>query len=364
MRKSLSGIVCFTIFLIGSPMSANEIMSSDSPSDTVATHGVSGNGDLVLVKGGTFEMGDLFGEGGDNELPVHQVTLSDFYISSHEVTVREFQSFILETGYKTSAEGMEDSLARRSIMERFRTGELTKSERRELHAQFLLLPGAGYWDAEKRQWTGYNPRTNWRSPGIQQAPDHPVLAVSVDDAMHYCNWLSRKAGLPVAYDLVSGGILDDQGRPTGDITKVKGYRLPTEAEWEYAAREGGRKVRFGNGKNVAKSSEINFRADAGEYEYLERGQYLKTTTPVGNFAPNSLGIFDMSGNAWEWVSDKFATYTNETRTNPYCFDDAGHALRGGRWGGDAAEARVSCRSPWVRNDRCNNSGFRIARSAN
>ena len=233
-----------------------------------------------------------------------------------------------------------------------------------MHVQFLQLPGAGYWDAEKRQWIGYNPNCNWRNPGIKQTHNDPVLAVSVDDAMHYCNWLSTEAGLPVAYDLASGAILDEDGKPTQDITKVEGYRLPTEAEWEYAARDGGRKVRFGNGRDIAKSSEINFRADDGEYEYLEPGQYLKGTSPVGSYSPNSLGLHDMSGNAWEWVSDKFATYTIEATTNPYCTSAEGHALRGGRWGGDASEARVSSRSSWVRNDRCNNSGFRIAQSSN
>jgi formylglycine-generating enzyme required for sulfatase activity len=232
----------------------------------------------------------------------------------------------------------------------------------ELHAEFLKHRGAGFWDAEKRQWIGYNPITNWKNPGIEQTDAEPVLAVSVDDAMHFCNWLSKKAGLPVAYDLDTGEILDGEGNPTHDITAVRGYRLPTEAEWEFAAREGGRKVRFGNGKNIARSTEINFRGDDGEYEYLEPGEYAGRTWPVGNFPPNNLGLYDMSGNAWEWVSDRFATYTNESRTNPYCTEAEGHALRGGRWGGDASEARVFSRSSWVRNDRCNNSGFRIARS--
>jgi formylglycine-generating enzyme required for sulfatase activity len=334
---------------------AISVVSSDTSTDIVFAN-------MVFIKGGTFEMGDLFGEGKENETPVHQVTLSDFYIAKYEVTVGGFEKFVLETGYKTSAEGLEDSLARIEIMQKFRVGDLTESERRELHGQFLLLPGAGYWDAEKCQWIGYNPLTYWKNPGIKQTDNEPVLAVSVDDAMNYCNWLSKKAGLPAAYDLESGAILSEDGKLTQEITRVKGYRLPTEAEWEYAAREGGRKIRFGNGKNIAKSSEINFRADDGEYDYLELGQYLKKTSPVGSYSPNSLGLYDMSGNAWEWVSDKFAKYSNESRINPYHIDAEGHALRGGRWGGDASEIRVFSRSSWVRNDRCNNSGFRIAKS--
>ncbi len=317
---------------------------------------------MVLIEGGTFVMGDVFGEGEKNEIPTHQVTVSSFYMSPHEVTAGEFKAFTLETGYKTSAESPDDQAARKKIMEKFASGDLTPEEMKDLKREFLQLPGAGYWDAEKRQWTGYNPLTNWRNPGFQQADDHPVIAVSVDDAMHYCNWLSEKSGLPVAYDLATGDFLDEQGKQTSDITKVRGYRLPTEAEWEYAAREGGRKVRFGTGKNTARASEINFRADDGEYAYLETGEYRMATTKVGSFPPNGLGLFDMSGNAWEWAGDCFSKYVDGNQTNPCATDCDMHALRGGRWGGDAFEARVFSRSSWVRNDRCNNSGFRIARS--
>ena len=317
---------------------------------------------MVLIEGGSFKMGDIFGEGGENETPVHEVTLADFYMAGYEVTMGEFKKFVQETGYKTSAEGPIDPEAQKKIMEQASERKPTGQELLELKKQYLMYGGAGYWDAEKRVWTGYDPLTNWRNPGFEQTDAYPAMAVSPDDAMQYCNWLSLSAGLPVAYNLETGGLLDHNGKPTTDVTKVKGYRLPTEAEWEYAAREGGREVRFGNGKNIARSSEINFRGDDGEYSYLEPGGYLKGTAPVGSYPPNSLGLYDMSGNAWEWVGDRFVKYTNEARVNPYTIEGDGHALRGGRWGGDAFEARVFHRSSWVRNDRCNNSGFRIARS--
>ncbi len=318
---------------------------------------------MIYIEGGTFMMGDVFGDGQENEQPVHQVTLDGFYLANYEVTIAQFRLFVEESGYITSAEGPEDTLgAREKLTAQYSSGELSEQEKLELHERYLEYGGAGYWDADSRKWIGYNPCTNWKNPGIEQTDDHPAMAVSHDDAKQYCNWLSKKAGIPSAYDLITGDILDEYGNPTLDITAVKGFRLPTEAEWEYAAREGGRKVRFGNGKNIARSSEINFRGDEGEYHYLELGDYAGQTTPVGSYPPNSLGLYDMSGNAWEWVSDKYAEYGSEPQVNPYITAGGKHVARGGRWGGDAFEIRVFYRDPYSRTDRCNNSGFRIARS--
>jgi len=333
----------------------------------VVSHGQTTSGgvgpeDLVLVRGGTFQMGDVFGEGDADELPVHSVALTDFYLQRHEVTVAQFRAFVEETGYRTSAEGPMDLEARRKIMEQFASGGVSEEEMKGLHQQILSLSGAGYWDAEARAWTGYNPHTNWRTPGFVQAENHPVVSVSWDDAVIFCNWLSRRAGLPPAHDEETGALLDERGEPTGDVTAVRGYRLPTEAEWEYAAREGGREVRFGNGENTARSSQIVFNADVGEYPYLERGAYEGRTLAVGSYLPNALGLYDMSGNAWEWVSDTYGLYGDGLQRNPYIVVSDQQILRGGRWGGSAFEIRATHRSSWPRNDRCNNSGFRVARS--
>lgn len=328
-----------------------------------AASGSVGPEDLVLVRGGTFQRGDVFGEGRADERPVHSVTLSDFYLQRHEVTVAQFTAFVEETGYKTSAEGPMDLEAHRQLMESAASGQLSRSDMQALHDKILLLSGAGHWAAEARRWQGYSPTISWRTPGFAQTPEHPVVAVSWDDAINFCNWLSEKNGLPVAYDLASGGLLDESGRPTTDLKRVRGYRLPTEAEWEYAARERGRDVRFGYGGDIARSSSMNFRGDDGEQSYLELGSYHKGTMAVGSFPPNAVGLFDMSGNAWEWVSDTYVQYDTTAATDPYSTGGHRRILRGGRWGGDAFEARVSRRTSWPRNDRCDNSGFRIARSA-
>jgi sulfatase modifying factor 1 len=276
----------------------------------------------VLVEGGSFMMGDCFGDGKSwqPETPVHEVVLDSFYIARHEVTFGQFREFAEATGYRTSAEKREGAYSQSPF------------------------------------------ETHWKLLGYKQADNEPVLQMSWNDAAHYCNWLSRKEGLPPAYDEKTGALLDAEGRATTDVRKVKGYRLPTEAEWEFAARERGRKVRFGNGKDVARSSEINFDASSAKFPYAEKGVKRDRSTPVGSFKPNALGLYDMSGNAWEWCTDVLGEYPAAKRVNPYVPGDEPRILRGGCTGADAKGARVSSRACFGRADHCGNSGFRIARS--
>jgi formylglycine-generating enzyme required for sulfatase activity len=275
---------------------------------------------LVYVEAGSFLMGDVFGDGRKwlAETPVHEVEVGSFWIGRHEVTVREFREFIEATGYRTSAE----------------KGEGPYSQTPE-ETHWLLLP-------------------------FKQSDDEPVLQMSWNDAANYCNWLSRKAGLPVAYDERTWVLLDGRGQPTGDVRQVRGYRLPTEAEWEFAARERGRKVRFGNGQDVARTSEINFDASSDRYPYAEKGLNRQRSTPVNAFKPNALGLYDMSGNAWEWCTDCAGDYPAERRLNPCIPGDEPRILRGGSMGGDANSVRVFSRACFGRADHCGNSGFRIA----
>jgi formylglycine-generating enzyme required for sulfatase activity len=293
--------------------------------------------DMVIIEGGTFGMGDTFQENPEawaQETPVHTVTLATFSLSRYEVTVEQFRAFIETTGYITDAE-------------------------KEGGASAWVT-----WDNDtKSSFAPWSAGMNWRRPGFPQSGTDPVVCVSWNDATAYCNWLSRRENLPPAYDSKTGDLLDPAGKPASNVRAVKGYRLPTEAEWEYAAREKGRKVRFGNGKDVARAQEINFYATQGAYPYSEKGHYRRATVPVGSFAPNALGLFDMSGNAWEWCSDCHANYPADNVDNPYVSGGPHRILRGGRWGGNAREMRASARhfeSPTL---RCNNSGFRIARTA-
>jgi formylglycine-generating enzyme required for sulfatase activity len=312
-------------------------------------------------------MGDLFGEGQQNERPVHEVTLGPFYLSRYEVTVAEFREFVSATAYRTSAEHPENTEGFEKTMSRVMAARKDAADRLRLRLRLLdELDGAAIWDVDQNRWQPYRPGTSWRKPGFDQTDRDPVVAVSWNDAIHFCNWLSRKEGLAPSYDEKTGELLSATGRQTVWVREVAGYRLPTEAEWEYAARAAGHEVRFGSGESLARSSEINFRADAGDFPYFEKGVNRKGTVPVGSLPPNLLGIHEMSGNAWEWVSDEHAPYADMAQKDPYAVPEAGavprQTLRGGRWGGDASEARVFSRSFWLRNDRCNNSGFRVART--
>jgi len=320
--------------------------------------------DMVHIPGGTFQMGDLFGDGSGNELPVHTVWVSDFYLDKFEVTVAEYRTFVSETGYVTCAESFdsrekqEERLSR--LMEKARAGEQDE-EFAALHQEFLESGGCYYWITDPPTFS-YSLDCNWRTPLFPQTDANPVVCLAWVDAASYCNWLSVKEGLPPAYEVDSGRLLDRDGKPTHEIGEVSGYRLPTEAEWEFAAREGGKKIRFGNGRNTARASEINFDAAHGEYPYSEVGECPGGTVPVGSYGANSLGLFDMSGNAWEWCSDTYFDYRETGKADPIPQPGTHRVLRGGRWGGDAEEARVFSRDPYEAINRCNNSGFRIARS--
>jgi sulfatase modifying factor 1 len=146
----------------------------------------------------------------------------------------------------------------------------------------------------------------------------------------------------------------------------RNYRLPTEAEWEYAARGGGREVLLGNGKNVLDPKEANFCAVADfKKPYSVTGEYREKTTPVGSFAPNTLGLYDMSGNVCEWCSDWYGAdyYKNSSAVNPQGPASGSlRVLRGGSWGNYPQFCRVANRNNFTPDDRFNFIGFRLART--
>lgn len=258
---------------------------------------------MKLVEGGTFQMGSNDSEAGSDEQPVHSVTLSDYYIGKCEVTVAEFRQFINATGYKTDAE--KDGWAWR------------------------WMQVDGQW-----KWNKVN-GINWRHGAngeMRNASEenHPVLYVSWNDAMEYCKWLKQKTG--------------------------RVFTLPTEAQWEYAAR-GGKKS---NGYKYAGGDNIGSFAWFGNVDGDSNAQ--GKTHPVGQKLPNELGLYDMSGNVWEWCQDWYGSdyYGKSPSTNPQG-PSLGFArvLRGGSWRHNAGGCRVSYRDGYAPGGRNNINGFRL-----
>ncbi|MEO6038768.1 MAG: SUMF1/EgtB/PvdO family nonheme iron enzyme, partial [Saprospiraceae bacterium] len=145
------------------------------------------------------------------------------------------------------------------------------------------------------------------------------------------------------------------------------YRLPTEAEWEYAARGGGKAVLFGNGKNTSDPSEINFDASAGDRKpYSVAGNYRHKTVPVGSLnSPNALGLHDMSGNVLEWCSDWYDAnyYKNSPSSNPIGPSSGSlRVRRSGSWLNFPQDCRVACRNRLSPGIRYYTVGFRLART--
>jgi len=218
----------------------------------------------IYITGGTFNMGDTFGDGHNEEYPVHSVTLSDFYLAKTEVTVAQYSAFCRATGYSTPP-----------------------------------LPS-------------------------RDKDSFPIANVSWNDALAFCQWA--------------------------------GCRLPTEAEWEYAARSAGKREKWAGTSDY---SRLN--------EYAWYGTNIASIThQVATKLPNSLGLYDMSGNVWEWCADWFAEnyYNSSVMIDPRGPSSGIYRiLRGGSWGQDSGDnARCTLRNfnmPEIRNVHY---GFRCART--
>jgi formylglycine-generating enzyme required for sulfatase activity len=271
---------------------------------------------MVSIRGGTFQMGSTEGDG--DEKPVHSVTVSDFKLGRYEVTVGAFAEFIAATNYQTDAEKGGDS---------------------------YIWTGSS-WESKAG--------VTWRddtagAPRSRSDYDHPVIHVSWNDAVAYCNWLSEQHGYTPVYRISGETVTANWG--------ANGYRLPTEAEWEYAARSRG-----GNDTWAGTSSESELRRYAN---YSGDADGFAGTAPVGSLGANDLGLHDMSGNVWEWCWDWHDSgyYGNSPQRDPRGPDSGADRVgRGGSWITFAGFCRAALRD-FIRPSRRDNSlGFRLARS--
>ena len=260
--------------------------------------------EFVWIEGDCFDMGSPEGEKGrDDDERQHRVCVEGFWLGEHEVTVGDFRRFVEATGYRTEAE---------------RSG------------------GCYYYDGEWKQDKG----KNWRSPGFEQGDRHPVVCVSWNDAQEYIDWLKGEAG--------------------------GGYRLPTEAEWEYAARAKTQTARFwGEDPATDKACAYANVADEGywsgdAHKCKDKYQY---TAPVGQLRANDFGLYDMLGNVWEWTcSDYDAAYRGAEQKCASKGSSALRVIRGGAWVNHPRGVRSANRTRLAPDSRGNGVGFRLART--
>ena len=271
---------------------------------------------LVLIPAGTFLMGSPKDEEGrfDTEGPQHKVELTrPFYMGAYPVTKGQFGAFVKDAGYQTEAE---------------KDGK-----------------GCRGYNAATRKLE-QDPKYNWKDSGFTQTADHPVVNVTWNDATAFCAWLSKKEG--------------------------RTYELPTEAEWEYACRAG-TKTRFWCGDadaslkgnaNVPDAS-LKGKLDADyvktySYSFVPWDDGYPFTSPVGRFNPNPWGLYDMSGNVWQWCTDRQGKYQDGFIKDPKGDEREEHcAMRGGTWLDDLRYCRSAMRGFEPPAARFDNLGFRV-----
>lgn len=245
---------------------------------------------MVAIPAGELAMGDVVGDGLAWERPVHRVRLDAFYIDMVEVTNAQFAAFVAATGYRTTAEKPAKLV---DIMRQLPPGTPPPSPEKLRPSSLVFKKTAGPVPlgpgADWSRWWDYVQGADWRHPSgptdtIEGRDYLPVVQVSWDDASAYCAWAGR--------------------------------RLPTEAEWERAARGGleGTKYTWGSAPFAPKAAQANIWQGAFPYDNT-REDGFETTAPVGSFPANGFGLYDMAGNVWEWCSDWYRgdSYATDAR---------------------------------------------------
>ncbi len=272
--------------------------------------------EMVVIPAGTFTMGSSPAETGrervpdefaKRERPMHEVRVGrPLAVGKFHVTRSEFARFVEASGYSAGA-------------------------------------GCYEWTGSRFEWNGTK---SWRDPGFAQTDRDPVVCVNWDDAKAYVQWLARKTG--------------------------KAYRLLTEAEWEYAARGGTSTARWwGDGTadqcKYAHGMNLTTKQKFPNLTTADCSDGYVFTSPVGSFAPNPFGLYDMLGDAWQWVEDCWADdYTNAPKDASVTLvsgSDCGrHGLRGGSWLYYPWPMRAAFRDRNHSGNRNHHIGFRVART--
>src|SRR5262245_17751115 len=265
----VGAMLAFGVLRSFSPPPAPKVVEGDG------TRGPQG---MLWVPGGEFLMGSDHKLAQENERPAHRVRVAGFWMDKHHVTNAEFRKFVEATGYVTTAEKKPD----------WETLKVQVPPATPKPPESALVPGAMVFVGTDKpvklndysQWWRYVAGADWRHPqgpgsGIEGKEDHPVVQVSYEDALAYAKWA--------------------------------GKRLPTEAEWEFAARGGLEQATYAWGDEFQPKM-VNFwdTKDRPFPVVSAKAGGATGTSPVGSFPPNGYGLSDMTGNAWQWVADWYA----------------------------------------------------------
>lgn len=267
--------------------------TTDSGTAGIKPSGDSSTAGMVYIPGGTFDMGGDNDQAAADEYPKHKVTVSPFYMDATEVTNAQFRKFVEATKYITTAERKPDW---EEVKKTVPPGTPKPDESLLVAASLVFTPTDGPVDLNNfSAWWKWVPGANWKQPegpgsSIVGKDNYPVVQVSWDDAVAYCKWA--------------------------------GKRLPTEAEWEFAARGGLVNAIYSWGNEPVNSGKPKCNSWEGKFPYFnEKKDGFATLAPGKNFAPNGYGLYDMSGNVWEWCNDWFdynyySTLKGKTTINP------------------------------------------------
>ena len=251
---------------------------------------------MVAIPGGTFFMGNDEKDAYKNESPILKVKVSPFLMDINEVTNAEFLTFVNETGYKTSAEKKIDLEEVKNIF----------YKQAKQFNDSLIMPGSLLFKPsgtkislkDESAWWQWVRGINWRKPNgkessIEDKMNYPVVHISWEDASAYAAWA--------------------------------GKRLPTEAEWEWAARGGKKNKKYPWGNTSINKSPMLANFWQGDFPYkntLEDEYYF--SSPVGSFISNGYGLNDMAGNVWEWCSDYYeSSFYEKQKSKTLCINPTG-----------------------------------------
>lgn len=346
------GFYVFVIILVGCGQPSKTRSHTESPlveleenSDQDAEQG------MVLIPAGTFRMGGKSEQAYADEFPTNDVTVSAFYMDKTEITNAQFQAFVNATNYITTAE---KNIDWDELKSQVPPGTLKPHDS-------LLRAGSMVFQQTSQpvnlndysQWWHWTTGANWRHPlgpdsSLEGKMDHPVVHISWDDAQAYARWA--------------------------------GKRLPTEAEWEWAASGGNSQNKYPWGNEPIEESADKANFWQGIFPFQNHNlDGFDGTAPVRSFPPNAFGLYEMAGNVWEWCEDKYdvSTYSQykqiDTLKNPRGssnYNDPrepltpNHVIRGGSFLCNdtyCSGYRVSRRMSSSRDSGFNHTGFRCVR---